>query len=165
MDLKKLNKITVKNCFFSPKKYIFFEFFTENVLKTLLRGRETTRKNYRVVFEKFFKYVVFFDFACPSTIHHPPSVNTSWRPAWNPGGWSNRQHGDAFLKYYILCSIIGIRIRIRVGNQFFFTLSHFIFSFFLFFSRLFSFFWLHTLKNMIFKEIFTLRFKIQYVQD
>ena len=83
----------------------------------------------------------------------PPSGGQVGADAWYPGGWSNRQHGDAFLKNYILCSIIGFRIRIRVGNQFFFTLSHFIFSFFLFFSRLFSFFGLHTLKNMIFKEI------------
>ena len=35
----------------------FFEFFSENVLKTLLRGRETTRKKYRIVFEKY----TFFD--------------------------------------------------------------------------------------------------------
>ena len=31
----------------------FFDFFSENVLKTLLRGRETTRKKYQIVFEKF----------------------------------------------------------------------------------------------------------------
>ena len=34
------------------KILIFFEFFSENVLKTLLRGRETTRKKYPIVFEK-----------------------------------------------------------------------------------------------------------------
>ena len=34
------------------KLFIFFEIFSENVLKTLLRGRETTRKKYRIVFEK-----------------------------------------------------------------------------------------------------------------
>ena len=34
------------------KIFIFFEFFSENVLKTLIRGRETTRKKYRIVFEK-----------------------------------------------------------------------------------------------------------------
>ena len=63
----------------------FFEFFSENVLKTLLRGRETTRKKYRIVFEKCWKYMIFFDFACPPITHpsitHPsithPSVNTS----------------------------------------------------------------------------------------
>ena len=33
--------------------FIFLEFFSENVLKTLLRGRETTRKKNRIVFEKF----------------------------------------------------------------------------------------------------------------
>ena len=32
---------------------IFFEFFSENVLKTLLRGRETTWKYYWMIFEKY----------------------------------------------------------------------------------------------------------------
>ena len=36
---------------------IFFEFFSENVLKTLLKGRETIRKKYSLVFEKS----TFFD--------------------------------------------------------------------------------------------------------
>ena len=35
----------------------FFDFFSENVLKSLLSGQETTRKKYRIVFEKF----TFFD--------------------------------------------------------------------------------------------------------
>ena len=36
-----------------PEFFFFFEFFSENVLKTLLGGQETTRKKYRIVFEKF----------------------------------------------------------------------------------------------------------------
>ena len=32
--------------------YFFFKFFSENVFKTLLRGKETTRKKCRIVFEK-----------------------------------------------------------------------------------------------------------------
>ena len=80
---KKIEKIAekkiVRNFLHKIKISFFFEFFTENVLKTLLRGRETTRKNYRVVFEKFLKYVLFFNFACPSTTtihhhHHHPSI-------------------------------------------------------------------------------------------
>ena len=44
-----------KSCanFFDKYIFFFFDFFSENVLKTLLRGRETTRKKYRIVFEKF----------------------------------------------------------------------------------------------------------------
>ena len=64
-------KKVVRNFLTNLKISIFFEFFSENVLKTLLRGRETTRKKYRVVFEKFFEYMIFFDFACPSPITHP----------------------------------------------------------------------------------------------
>ena len=51
-----------KNCakyFEKNNNFIFFEFFTENVFQPLLRGRETTRKKYRVVFEKCQKYIVF----------------------------------------------------------------------------------------------------------
>ena len=33
--------------------FFFFKFFSENVFKTLLRGKETTRKKYRIVFEKY----------------------------------------------------------------------------------------------------------------
>ena len=50
---KKIVRNFLKNLIF----LIFFEFFSENVLKTLLRGRETTRKKYQIVFEKF----TFFD--------------------------------------------------------------------------------------------------------
>ena len=47
------SKKSLKKIVRNLKKIIFFsEFFQENVLKTLLRGRETTRKNYWVVFEK-----------------------------------------------------------------------------------------------------------------
>ena len=46
-------KKIVRNFFDKIKILFFFEFFSENVLKTLLRGRETTRKKYRIVFEIF----------------------------------------------------------------------------------------------------------------
>ena len=46
-------KKIVRNFLDKIKILFFFEFFSENVLKTLLRGRETTRKKYRIVFEKF----------------------------------------------------------------------------------------------------------------
>merc|ERR1711955_26312 len=46
-------KKVVRNFLTNLKIFIFFEFFSENVLKTLLRGKETTRKKYRIVFEKF----------------------------------------------------------------------------------------------------------------
>ena len=49
---KKVVRKNLKNL----KFFIFFEFFSENVLKTLLRGQETTRKKYRIVFEKFTFY-------------------------------------------------------------------------------------------------------------
>ena len=58
---------------------IFFEFFTKTVLKTLLRGRETVRKNYGIVFEKFPKIMFFLTSACPS-IHHPPSTTIHHHP-------------------------------------------------------------------------------------
>ena len=64
-------KKVVRNFLQKIKILFFFEFFSENVSKTLLRGRETTRKKYRVDFEKFFKNMIFFDFACPSTTIHP----------------------------------------------------------------------------------------------
>ena len=77
---KSLKKKVVRNFLTNLKILFFFEFFSENVFKTLLRGRETTRKKYRIVFEKFEKYVFFSISAArpPSPIHHP-SVNTSWR--------------------------------------------------------------------------------------
>ena len=58
---KKFEKITKKKdvrFFLKILKFlIFLEFFSENVLKTLLRGKESTRKKCRIVFEKF----TFFD--------------------------------------------------------------------------------------------------------
>ena len=80
-------KKIVRNFLTNLKISIFFEFFSENVLKTLLRGRETTRKKYRVVFEKFFKYVIFFDFRDPSTttIHHPSPIHPSIQVGDPPG--------------------------------------------------------------------------------
>merc|ERR1712243_341807 len=52
-------KKVVRNFLTNLKIFNFLEFFSENVLKTLLRGRETTRKKYRIVFEKF-KFFYFF---------------------------------------------------------------------------------------------------------
>ena len=49
---KSQKKKVVRNFLTNLKIIIFFEFFSENILKTLLRGRETTRKKYRIVFEK-----------------------------------------------------------------------------------------------------------------
>ena len=54
---KSQKKKVVRNFLTNLKIIIFFEFFSENVFKTLLRGKETTRKKYRIVFEKF----TFFD--------------------------------------------------------------------------------------------------------
>ena len=53
---KSLKKKVVKICL-ANLNFIFFEFFSKNVFRTLLRERETTRKNLRVVFEKY----TFFD--------------------------------------------------------------------------------------------------------
>ena len=50
---KSLKKKVVRNFLTNLKIFIFFEFFSENVFKTLLGGKETTRKKYRIVFEKF----------------------------------------------------------------------------------------------------------------
>ena len=49
---KSLKKKVVRN-FLKKMKFDFFEFFSENVFKTLLRVRETTRKKYRILFEKY----------------------------------------------------------------------------------------------------------------
>ena len=62
-------KKIVRNFLDKIKILFFFEFFAENVLKTLLRGRKITRKKNRIDFEKFLKYVIFFDFRLP--VHHP----------------------------------------------------------------------------------------------
>ena len=56
---KSLKKKIVRN-FLHKIIFFFFEFFSENVFKTLLRGRETTRKKYRIVCEKFFNFALFF---------------------------------------------------------------------------------------------------------
>ena len=80
-----MKKKIVRNFLTNLKFFIFFEFFSENVLKTLLRGRETTRKKYRIVFEKFLKYVIFFDFGCPSPPITHPSIQAGG-DAWYPGG-------------------------------------------------------------------------------
>ena len=55
-DKKSKKSLKKKSCskFFEKFKFfIFFKFFSENVLKTLLRGKESTRKKYWIVFEKF----------------------------------------------------------------------------------------------------------------
>merc|ERR1711955_184073 len=66
---KSLKKKSCSKFFDKFKIFYFFEFFSENVLKTLSRGKETTRKKHRIAFEKCWKYTIFFDFACPS--FHP----------------------------------------------------------------------------------------------
>ena len=144
---KSLKKKIVGNFLTNLNFFIFFEFFSENVFKTLLRGRETTRKKYRIVFEKFLKYVIFFDFACPSITHyhhhHPsihPSVNTSWRPAWNPGGWSNR------LEYWWLSVFVCFLFFLFfLPCYFFFFLLSYYFFFFWFHFFSFFFFLFHAL--------------------
>ena len=71
---KSSKKKSCSNFFDKFKIFYFFEFFSKNVLKTLLGGKETIRKKYRIAFEIFWKHMVFLDFACPSTrpwpIHH-----------------------------------------------------------------------------------------------
>ena len=56
-DLKKSKKFLKKKLFEIFWEiyffYIFFKFFSENVFKTLLGGKKTIRKKYRIVFEKF----------------------------------------------------------------------------------------------------------------
>ena len=61
--------------FWVEKFPIFFLiFFAKDVLKTLLRGRETFKKKYREVFEKFQKNMVFWASKWPV---RPSTVNTS----------------------------------------------------------------------------------------
>ena len=43
----------MRNFLKNLKIVIFFDFFAEDVLKSLLRGPKTIRKKYQVVFEKF----------------------------------------------------------------------------------------------------------------
>ena len=82
-------KKVVRNFLTNLKILFFFEFFSENVFKTLLRGRETTRKKYRIVYEKFLKYVIFFDFGCPSPITTHPSIYSQGDKIlkWTPYGY------------------------------------------------------------------------------
>ena len=84
----------MRNFLTNLKFFIFFEFFSENVLKSLLRGRETTRKKYQIVFEKFFKYVFFSTFPSrppspithqPSPINHHPSPIRQYKPRFARG--------------------------------------------------------------------------------
>ena len=86
-------KKVVRNFLTNLKFFIFLEFFSENVLKTLLGGQETTRKKYRIVFEKCWKYMIFFDFACPpithpSPIHHPSIRQYTLARRLEQRGWS-----------------------------------------------------------------------------
>merc|ERR1711973_448610 len=50
---KSLKKKVVRNFLKNLNFFIFFDFFSENVFKNLLRGKEKTRKKYQIVFEKF----------------------------------------------------------------------------------------------------------------
>ena len=50
---KSLKKKVVRNFLTNLKIFIFFDFFSENVLKTLLRGHEATSKKYRIISEKY----------------------------------------------------------------------------------------------------------------
>ena len=54
---QKIEKIAekkiVRHFFHKIKILFFFEFFSENVFKTLLRGLETTKKKYWIVFRKY----------------------------------------------------------------------------------------------------------------
>ena len=50
---KNRRKLTCSKFFEKFKNCFFFEFFAEDVLKSLLRGPKTIRKKYQVVFEKF----------------------------------------------------------------------------------------------------------------
>merc|ERR1711973_306490 len=50
---KSLKKKVVRNFLKNLNFFIFFDFFSENVFKSFLRGKEITRKKYRIVFEKF----------------------------------------------------------------------------------------------------------------
>jgi hypothetical protein len=64
--------------FFQKNKSSFFQVFSENILKFLLRGSEAQAigQNYWVAFEKFLK-CVFFDFSWPSTTIHRPSPSST----------------------------------------------------------------------------------------
>ena len=61
---EKIEKIAgkkiVRNFLKNIKILIFFKFFKKTVLKTLLRGGETVRKNYGIVFEKISKIMFFY---------------------------------------------------------------------------------------------------------
>ena len=48
-----LKKTVVRFFLTNLKNIISFEFFLENVFKTLLKGLETTSKKYGIVFEKY----------------------------------------------------------------------------------------------------------------
>ena len=142
----KLKKSLKKKCakFKKNHTFFFFEVFRENVLKTLLRGRETTRKKYRIVFEKFLKYMIFFDFRCPSIHHHPPSTTTTIRQnklalAMDPGGLENS--GYIWKEYHISRKIeqISRKSRQNLNSLFYFLFHFFIFYLFFFFSFLFFF--------------------------
>ena len=139
---EKSKKSLKKNCSKfkkNHKNFIFFELFQENVLKTLLRGRETTRKKYRIVFEKFLKYMIFFDFRCPS-IHHPPSTirQNKLALAWDPGCLENS--GYIWKEYHISRKIEQISRKSRQNlNSLFYFLFHFLIFYLFFFFSFFKF--------------------------
>ena len=76
---KNHQKIQIVRNFLEKIKFVFFlKILSKNVFFSLLRGRETTRKKYRVVFEIYLKYHLFFDRTDPSV---RPSVRLSVRPS------------------------------------------------------------------------------------
>ena len=89
-------KKVVRNFLTNLISFIFFEFFSENVLKTVLRGRETARKKYRIVFEKFLKYMLFFDFGCPSITHHPSPIHPSIHPSVNIKNFAGQKRAPTY---------------------------------------------------------------------
>ena len=87
------------------KIFIFFEFFSENVLKSLLGGRETTRKKYRIVFEKVGKV--------ESTANSPIHIDR-----WMDGRAGKVEKNHVFSKYLKNYSIFFVGCFASLENSF-----------------------------------------------
>ena len=112
------------------------------------------------------KIHVFFRLCLPVHPSIRPSVNTSWRPAWNPGGWSHRPNGDASkIIFNDLSSELKSESDSKINYLFFLFTSYFIFHFFFFIfccsPYLFSFFLFVVLKSSH-KRYTAFRFRIKY---